>query len=140
MSFIHSVAICFGCLRERLGIWGNLEILALLLLTDLLRKSQKKTEMPSSVNGTGTMYYGHREIDPDGSYVTTEWITFAWIPLVPLKSYRVLPHGQGQNFLVYQSQGYSVRQVPVNGEQIRNVYGVAVGVVGTLCTLGYFLG
>jgi hypothetical protein len=96
--------------------------------------------MPRSINGTGTMYYGHREIGPDGSYATTKWITFAWIPLVPLKSYRVLPHGQGQNFLVYHSQKYSVPQVPLNGEQVRNVYGVTVGVVGTLCTLGYFLG
>jgi hypothetical protein len=50
---------------------------------------------------------------------------------------RVLPEGKGRNFLVYQSQGYSVRQVPLNGEQIRNVYGVAVSVIGLLCSIGY---
>ena len=96
--------------------------------------------MPSSFNGTGTMYYGQRESGPDGSYVTTEWITVAWIPLIPLKSYRVLPNGDGKNFVVYQSKDYSVRQVPLNGEQIRNVYGVAVVVVGIVVSLVHFFG
>lgn len=96
--------------------------------------------MPSSLNGTGTMYYGQRDLAPDGSYVTTEWITFAWIPLIPLKSYRVQLNGKGQNFLVYQSHGYLVRQVPLNGEQIRNVYGAAVGIVGAISALAYLFG
>jgi hypothetical protein len=96
--------------------------------------------MPKSFNGTGTMYYGQREVGPDGSYITTEWVTLAWIPLIPLKSYRVLPNGKGKNFAVYQSQGYSVRQVPLNDEQIRNVYGVAIPVVAVIFTLIYFFG
>ena len=96
--------------------------------------------MPSSWNGTGTMYYGHRDLAPDGSDVTTEWITFAWIPLIPLRSYRAQPYGKDQNFLVYQSHGFFVRRVPLNGEQIRNVCGAAIGIVGAISAVAYLLG
>jgi hypothetical protein len=45
----------------------------------------------SSVNGTGTRIYGKRDFRPDGSFVTTKWVTFSWVPLVPLRSMRVKP-------------------------------------------------
>jgi len=45
----------------------------------------------SSVNGTGTTIYGKREFRTDGSFVTTKWVTFLWVPLLPLRSMRVKP-------------------------------------------------
>ena len=45
----------------------------------------------SSVNGTGTRIYGKRDFRTDGSFVTTKWVTFSWVPLVPLRSMRVKP-------------------------------------------------
>jgi hypothetical protein len=42
-------------------------------------------------NGTGTRAYGKRDFRTDGSFVTTKWITFLWVPLVPLSSMRVRP-------------------------------------------------
>ncbi|BDA69938.1 hypothetical protein CAL7716_041040 [Calothrix sp. PCC 7716] len=30
--------------------------------------------MPFTLNGCRTKYYGRRDMAPDGSYVTTEWI------------------------------------------------------------------
>jgi hypothetical protein len=44
-----------------------------------------------SFNGTGTMIYGKRDFLTDGSFITTKWITFLWVPLVPLSSMRVRP-------------------------------------------------
>jgi hypothetical protein len=44
-----------------------------------------------SINGTGTRVYGKRDFRTDGSFVTTKWITFLWVPLVPLRSMRVKP-------------------------------------------------
>jgi hypothetical protein len=44
-----------------------------------------------SMNGTGTRVYGKRDFRTDGSFVTTKWITFLWVPLVPLRSMRVKP-------------------------------------------------
>jgi hypothetical protein len=45
----------------------------------------------SSLNGTGTRIYGRRDFRTDGSFVTTKWISFLWVPLIPLRSMRVKP-------------------------------------------------
>jgi hypothetical protein len=45
--------------------------------------------VPFSINGCGTRYYGKQDKRQDGSYITTEWITFFFIPLIPLRSLRV---------------------------------------------------
>jgi hypothetical protein len=44
-----------------------------------------------SFNGTGTRIYGKRDFLSDGSFVTTNWVTFFWVPLFPLSSLRVRP-------------------------------------------------
>lgn len=49
-----------------------------------------------SVNGTGTRVYGKRDFRTDGSFVTTKWITFLWIPLIPLRSMRVKPLNESE--------------------------------------------
>jgi hypothetical protein len=46
--------------------------------------------MPSTINGCGTKWYGKSLEESDGSYVVTEWITFLWVPLIPLGSKRVI--------------------------------------------------
>lgn len=44
----------------------------------------------SSIWGTGTMFYGDTDPHPrERSYVTTEWITIFFIPILPLRSYRI---------------------------------------------------
>ena len=78
--------------------------------------------MPYSVNGFGTKYYGHRESAEDGSYITTLWITALFVPIVPLRSYRVLPVGKGTNLVIHQRQNYRVLRVPLCWEQVWNVY------------------
>jgi hypothetical protein len=45
--------------------------------------------MPSSLQGFGSAFVGRRDFWPDGSYVTTEWITALFVPLVPVRSVRV---------------------------------------------------
>jgi len=35
--------------------------------------------------------YGKRDFRSDGSFVTTKWIIFMWVPLVTLRSMRVKP-------------------------------------------------
>jgi hypothetical protein len=42
-------------------------------------------------NGIGTRVYGKRDFRTDGSFITTKWITFLWVPLIPLGSMRVRP-------------------------------------------------
>ena len=79
-------------------------------------------EMPYTVNGFGTKFYGKREQAADGSYITTKWVTALYVPIVPLGSYRVLPVGQGTNWGVHRSQNYQVVPVELCWEQVWNVY------------------
>jgi len=44
-----------------------------------------------AVNGMGTTTYGKRDFLSDGSFVTTKWVVFLWIPILPLSSMRVKP-------------------------------------------------
>ena len=88
--------------------------------------------MPYTLNGIGTKYYGRREAGPDGSYVTTEWIVLIYLPLIPIGSFRVCPTGKSTNAIVYNSQQFMVKRVPVNWPQIRNIYGVTGAIAATL--------
>ena len=85
--------------------------------------------MPRSLWGTGTTYYGRIEPRSDGSYITTEWITWTWIPLIPIGSYRVLEREEDSEndpppifIFTLWSQGYWVKKVPMHMRQVRNVY------------------
>ncbi|MEZ4403143.1 MAG: hypothetical protein R3B06_24175 [Kofleriaceae bacterium] len=46
-------------------------------------------------NGCGTGFYGDRDPRPDGSYATTQCLSLAWIPLVPIAAYRVIAEPGG---------------------------------------------
>jgi hypothetical protein len=85
--------------------------------------------MPYTLNGFGTRYYGRREPGEDGSYVTTLWITALYIPVLPLGSYRVLPIGQGTNYVVHSSQSYRVLRVPLCWEQVWRIYMVGAPIL-----------
>jgi hypothetical protein len=88
--------------------------------------------MPSSFNGIGTTYYGQRDFRTDGTYVTTEWIIFFYVPIMPLHSVRLrytwtgtpkIPIGSVENYLVYE------KTYP-NGKQVLFTYGLFIGSLG----------
>lgn len=81
--------------------------------------------MPFTFNGIGTALYGARDFGPDGSYTTTEWIVLAYLPVVPLKSMRILETGEGRNYGVYASSRYYVLdKLGLNLRQVLSVYGL----------------
>ena len=43
-----------------------------------------------TINGIGTKLYGKKSISADGSYQTIKWFVFLHLPIIPLKTYRVL--------------------------------------------------
>ena len=92
--------------------------------------------MPWSFNGFGTEYLGQRELQPDGSYVTTEFVTALGIPLIPLGSRRVREIGTasfGPGVVGWTSKRpYEVTAVPTNWRQVLNVYLGAMGVLVTV--------
>jgi len=78
--------------------------------------------MPFAFNGCGTRYYGERDKGEDGSHITTLFVSFVWIPILPLASYRVISTGEGINVLVYKSDSYMTQRIPLCWRQVRNVY------------------
>ena len=77
--------------------------------------------------GTGTGNVGRLD-QPDGSYHTTQWIMFFFIPLIPLKSYRVVSEDAVLSGvpLVYAKRGMVVQPRPMDWPHVRRVYVVVV--------------
>jgi hypothetical protein len=68
----------------------------------------KEKFVARSFNGFGTAIYGKRDFLPDGSFVTTKWVVFFWIPILPLSSMRVREiEGGGERWLGW-SKNYSI--------------------------------
>jgi hypothetical protein len=42
-----------------------------------------------NLQGIGTTFYGRRDYDADGSYLTTKWFVVLFVPIVPIHSRRV---------------------------------------------------
>ena len=80
--------------------------------------------MPSTLNGTGTKYYGKRNVDIGGTYVTTKWVTIFWLPIFPLSSWRVFPLTDEQLAIANHrvEQVFEATAVPLNWLQVLNVY------------------
>ena len=88
--------------------------------------------MPYTLNGVGTKYYGKRDVEPDNSFITTEWIVLVYIPIIPIGSFRVQPTGESTNMIIFSSTQYLVQRVPFNWRQIRNVYATTIGIFATI--------
>jgi hypothetical protein len=86
-------------------------------------------------NGIGTILYGRRDEGTDGSYVTTEWVVLVWVPIFPLRSWRVLPTGESTTAIVYNSVGYHRIRVPLNAHQVRNGYAVTMAIVAIVTAM-----
>jgi hypothetical protein len=82
----------------------------------------KEKFVARSFNGFGTSIYGKGDFWPDGSFITTTWLIFFWIPIVPLSSMRVkkVPSDRGAsspfsiwstNYLVYSKRRPVLKQV-----------------------------
>ena len=80
----------------------------------------------SSVVGCGTNFYGSWEKREDDSYVTTEWITIFYVPVFPLKSYRVIKNNStitDSGYVISSSAQYNiVEYVSLDVLQVLSVY------------------
>jgi len=98
--------------------------------------------MPTSFQGIGTTYYGQRDFASDGSFITTEWVVFAGIPLVPLRSLRVCYQGAKSIVfpIIHSEEKYLVlSKMPVDWIQVASTYGFILFLIAwvVLLTLSY---
>lgn len=75
--------------------------------------------MALSLNGCGTGYKGMGEFAPDGSFITTLWSMFFYLPLVPRASMRArLLEGSGAFYKEYEV----IKELPVHWPQALKTY------------------
>jgi hypothetical protein len=95
-------------LRERKFGLGDITAQVEHFHTRSLEAARRKP-FARTCNGFGTMTYGKRDPEPDGSFLTTKWAVAFWIPLIPLRSFRVKYVGPGlPTFLPGWSRVYLV--------------------------------
>ena len=79
--------------------------------------------MPFTFNGIGTILYGARDFRPNGSHVATEWFALIYIPVLPLKSMRIIPAGNNKSYAFYNSSRYVIlEKTKLNPRQVLSVY------------------
>jgi len=85
--------------------------------------------MPYAINGFGTRLYGKRDFRADGSYVTTQFVSALWIPLIPFGSQRIRPLS-GVNIGVFSNMRYAIlEKLPLNIKQVLCVWGFAASII-----------
>jgi hypothetical protein len=83
-------------------------------------------------NGIGTTYYGACDFDSDGSYVTTQWFTFIYVPILPLHSVRLREGETRSVFMGSQTSLEGVSRVPLNTRQVLRVYAFVCGIFASI--------
>jgi hypothetical protein len=86
--------------------------------------------MPTSLHGVGTNLLGCRDLRPDGSFVTTKFYCFFYLPLVPTSSWRVLPTPGSSQLPFVRRKFVWAKKLPMQWQQVFSVYLAAVAVVG----------
>jgi hypothetical protein len=90
--------------------------------------------MAQTFYGIGTTFYGKRDFRSDGSFLTTEWLSFIYFPVYPFPSLRVRYQGPAERSIhigVGRAEKYAVyEKTSPNWKQVLCVYGYATFVVG----------
>jgi len=94
--------------------------------------------------GIGTDFYGKRNYNPrDKSYITTKWWVFFLLPILPLKSYRVIKGYESEKFYGIAFSGIQqykiLEEIPLkkNQRQILFTYLSTYGGLGLLLSSIY---
>jgi len=99
------------------------------MVSEAHSRRPQKTDMAFTFQGIGTRFYGQREFKADGSYITTKWFVFLYVPIIPLRSFRVVDQGAGDYNIMLPPvvMGGSVRyaileETAPNASQVLSIY------------------
>ena len=85
--------------------------------------------MEFDYHGIGMKTYGERDYWPDGSYVTTKWLVFGYLPIAPYLSMRI-SETKNDPYSKYDTAGYYVYKIlPTNRKQVICTYAWVFGVI-----------
>lgn len=93
------------------------------LRTASIEALQRKP-LRGTIYGFGLAVYGKRDFRPDESFVTTQWVVFFWIPLLPLRSLRIRrrPRGSSTEFFPWSRRYDVLEEFNPNVKQVLCVY------------------
>jgi len=96
---VLSVCLVVGAVVYGVGLWQHPDTMRVppllfagglamtVALTLILGRLEQGCD---SFNGTGTMLYGRRDAG-HGVVVSTKWVVFTWIPIIPVRSMELIP-------------------------------------------------
>src|SRR5262249_52976599 len=88
-------------------------------------------------------FYGSADRRADGSYVATEWVVLLYLPVIPIRSVRVMQEqkGSGVNVLIYSHSETKLllQRAPFNWRQIVQTYLGVYGTIAIAITLSVWL-
>jgi hypothetical protein len=89
--------------------------------------------MAYTFNGIGTTFYGSADRRADGSYVTTEWFVLFYLPVIPIRSVRVVKEEKGSSVYVvvfsHNETKLLLQPAPFHWRQVLRTF---LGVYGTI--------
>ena len=87
-------------------------------------RRENSCSMPFCIKGTGTKFYGECDHEPDGSFITTEWVVLLYCPFIPFRSVRLRrAPAEDVHVVIFDVEGYEVvARVPLNLAQVLRVY------------------
>ena len=88
--------------------------------------------MAFTLSGFGTAYHGTRWL-PDGTYITTRWFVFLFVPIVPLGSVRVLEASHISGSAILSGQSLKVQKIPLDKEMVLRAYAWVLGAFLAIC-------
>jgi hypothetical protein len=94
--------------------------------------------MAFTLNGVGTHYQGTRWL-PDGTYITTKWFVFAYIPIIPLGSVRILRASDVYGSVALSGQSLNVQKAPLDVGMVLRIYAWEVAGIAAMFLLKWLV-
>lgn len=87
--------------------------------------------MPRHFHGIGTINYGRRDFRGDGSFVTTEWFIWCFVPISPVVSRRIAYENHDRPYAQFdKNEGYWMYETTAaNRNQVICTYAFVAGFV-----------
>jgi len=104
------------------------------MITDYLFR-HRKSNMATSINGIGTTFYGQSGFEPDGSFITTKWVIFAYLPIVPTASMRVRYAAQESGFFSSGTRYEVIMDYPIDIGQVLRTWAYVISFIMLIALL-----
>lgn len=91
--------------------------------------------MARSINGIGTTFYGQAGFEPDGSFITTKWVIFAYLPIIPTASMRVRYAGEENGFFSSGTSYEVIMDYPIDIGQVLRTWAYVISFIALFALL-----